>query len=165
MPNNIYSDLKNKLYFILYVQSMLEKIKEAVFAKYKKEDIYWIFLSVFDENNKMLMSNGVFYTDKVLDNILDTLYHWLVEKYKDISSIIVDLIIDTQEITDTTKINDISMVEYWLAVITGDKYWVLLPNTAWISNWIQALQLIKQKDQLEWNAQIIKFHTDRILIK
>ena len=89
---------------------MLEKIKEVVFAKYKKEDCKWVFLSVFDENNKLLMSNGAFYTDKVLDNILDTLYRGLVEKYKNAAYIIVDLITDEEEITDVSKINEISLL-------------------------------------------------------
>ena len=144
---------------------MLEKIKEVVFAKYKKEDCKWVFLSVFDENNKLLMSNGAFYTDKVLDNILDTLYRGLVEKYKNAAYIIVDLITDEEEITDVSKINEISLQEYWLAVIAGDKYWVMLPNTEWVANVTQAIQIIKQKDSLQWNAKIIKFHTDRILVK
>lgn len=144
---------------------MLEKIKNAIFAKYKKEDCKWVFLSVFDENDKLLMSNGAFYTDKVLDNILDTLYHWLVEKYKNISYIVVDIIIDEEEIVDVSKINEISLQEYWLAVIAGDKYWVILPDTAWVTDVTQALQLIKQKDSLQWNAKIVKFHTDRILVK
>lgn len=144
---------------------MLEKIKNAIFAKYKKEDCKWVFLSVFDENNKLLMSNGAFYTDKVLDNILDTLYHWLVEKYKNISYIVVDIIIDEEEIVDVSKINEISLQEFWLAVIAGDKYWVMLPDTAWVTDVTQALQLIKQKDSLQWNAKIVKFHTDRILVK
>ena len=144
---------------------MLEKIKEAVFAKYKKEDCKWVFISVFDENDKLLMSNGAFYTDKVLDNILDTLYHWLVEKYKNVAYIVVDIITDEEEIVDVSKINEISLQEFWLAVIAGDKYWVMLPDTAWVSNVTQALQLIKQKDSLQWNAKIVKFHTDRILVK
>ena len=144
---------------------MLEKIKEAIFAKYKKEDCKWVFLSVFDENNKLLMSSGAFYTDKVLDSLLDTLYHWLVEKYKNMSYIVIDIIIDEEEIADISKINEISLQEYWLAVITWDKYGVMLPNTAWVANVTQALQLIKQKDSLHWNAKIVKFHTDRLLVE
>lgn len=143
----------------------MEKIKNAVFAKYKKEDCKWVFLSVFDADDKLLMSNGVFYTDKVLDNILDTLYHWLVEKYRDISYIVVDVILDEEEIVDVSKINEIPLQEYWVAVIAGNKYWVMLPNTAWVTGAIQALQLIKQKDSLQWNAKIVKFHTDRILVR
>ena len=144
---------------------MIEKIKNAIFAKYKKEDCKWVFLSVFDENNKLLMSNWALYTDKVLDNILDTLYHGLVEKYKNVAYIVVDIITDKEEITDVSKINEISLQEYWLAVIAWDKYGVMLPNTAWVANVTQALQLIKQKDSLHWNAKIVKFHTDRLLVK
>ena len=144
---------------------MLEKIKNAIFAKYKKEDCKWVFLSVFDENNKLLMSNWALYTDKVLDNILDTLYHGLVEKYKNVAYIVVDIITDKEEITDVSKINEISLQEYWLAVIAWDKYGVMLPNTAWVANVTQALQLIKQKDSLHWNAKIVKFYTDRLLVK
>ena len=144
---------------------MLEKIKNAVFAKYKKEDCKWVFLSVFNADDKLLMSNGVFYTDKVLDNILDTLYHWLVEKYRNISYIVVDVILDEEEIVDVSKINEIPLQEYWVAVIAGNKYWVMLPDTAWVTGAIQALQLIKQKDSLQWNAKIVKFHTDRILVR
>ncbi len=143
----------------------MEKIKNAVFAKYKKEDCKWVFLSVFDADDKLLMSNGVFYTDKVLDNILDTLYHWLVEKYRNISYIVVDVILDEEEIVDVSKINEIPLQEYWVAVIAGNKYWVMLPDTAWVTGAIQALQLIKQKDSLQWNAKIVKFHTDRILVR
>ena len=41
----------------------------------------------------------------------------------------------------------------------------MLPNTEWVTNVTQAIQLIKQKDSLQWNAKIIKFHTDRILVE
>lgn len=154
-----------KKQFILYKVMMIEKIKSAVFAKYKKEDCKWVFMSVFDENNKLLMSNGAFYTDKVLDSLLDTLYHWLVENHKNVSHIVVDVITDEEEITDVSKINEIPLQEYWIAVIAGSKYWVMLPNTVWVTNTIQAIQLIKQKDNLEWNAKIVKFHTDRVLVQ
>ena len=100
-----------KKQFILYKVMMIEKIKSAVFAKYKKEDCKWVFMSVFDENNKLLMSNGAFYTDKVLDSLLDTLYHWLVENHKNVSHIVVDVITDEEEITDVSKINEIPLQE------------------------------------------------------
>lgn len=144
---------------------MLEKIKGAVFAKYKKEDIFWVFISAFDENNKLLMSNGCFYTDKVLDNILDTLYHGLFEKYKNISYLIVDIVINSQEILDVSKLNEVSLSDFGIAVVAWNKYWVMLPNTQWVTNSIQALQLIKQKDHLEWNVKILKFQTDRIFVQ
>jgi hypothetical protein len=36
----------------------------------------------------------------------------LVEKYKNISYIVVDIIIDEEEIVDVSKINEISLQEY-----------------------------------------------------
>jgi hypothetical protein len=144
---------------------MLEKIKEAVFAKYKKEDTYWIFLSVFDENNNLLMSNWALYTDKVLDSILDTLYHWLVEKHTNISYIVVDIVTKEEELTDWDNLNEIPLDKYWIALIAWWKYWATLPNTQWINNITDALKAIKQKNWLEWNAKIIKFQTDRITVQ
>ena len=72
---------------------------------------------------------------------------------------------DQEEILDVSKINEISLQEYWIAVIAGDQYGVVLPNTVWVTNVTQALQIAKQKDSLQWNAKLVKFHTDRILVK
>jgi len=143
---------------------MLEKIKNAIFTKYQKTDEKWIFLSVFDENNKLVMSNWSLYTDKVLDSILDTLYHGLVEKHKDISHIVIDIITNEEELTDWTKLNEIPLEKYWIALIAWSKYWAILPNTQWVNNIEDAIKLIKQKNWLEWNAKIIKFQTDRITV-
>ena len=143
---------------------MLEKIKKAVFEKYSQSDYRWVFLSVFDENKNLLMSNWALYTDKVLDSILDTLYHWLVEKYKNISYVVVDIITNEEELTWWDNLNDISLEKYGIALIAWWKHWAILPNTQWITDIQEALKLIKQKNWLEWNARIIKFQTDRITV-
>jgi hypothetical protein len=54
---------------------MLEKIKEIVFSKYSKTDIKGLFISVFDEKKILLMSNGLAYPDKPLEQLIDTLFH------------------------------------------------------------------------------------------
>lgn len=143
---------------------MLEKIKEIVFSKYSKTDIKGLFISVFDEKNTLLMSNGVAYPDKPLEQLIDTLFHWLVEKYTNIWHIVVDIITDIQEIIDLNEIPNISLQEYWLILSTQDKSGVLLPDTKWISTISQALKTIKEKNWLDWNAQITKFKTDRLSI-
>jgi len=143
---------------------MLEKIKEIVFSKYSKTDIKGLFISVFDEKKILLMSNGLAYPDKPLEQLIDTLFHWLVEKYTNIWHIVVDIITDIQEIIDLNEISNISLQEYWLILITQDKSGVLLPDTKWISNISQALKTIKEKNWLDWNAQITKFKTDRIFV-
>jgi len=143
---------------------MLEKIKEIVFSKYSKTDIKGLFISVFDEKKILLMSNGLAYPDKPLEQLIDTLFHWLVEKYTNIWHIVVDIITDIQEIIDLNEISNVSLQEYWLILITQDKSGVLLPDTKWISNISQALKTIKEKNWLDWNAQITKFKTDRIFV-
>lgn len=143
---------------------MLEKIKKAVFEKYSQSDYKWIFLSIFDQDNKLVMSNWCLYTDKVLDSIIDTLYHGLVEKHKNISHIVIDIVTKEEELTDWTKLNEIPLKDYWIALIAWWKYWAILPNTQWINDITEALKVIKQKNWLEWNAKIIKFQTDRITV-
>lgn len=144
---------------------MLEKIKNVIFSKYNRADSMWLFFSVFDTENKIQMSNGVLYTDKVLDNIIDTLYNWLVSKVKNISFVAVDLVVSCEELSDISKINDISLMEYGVALIAGSKYWAVLPNTAGITSFSDALKYMKEKNWLEWNAKIYIFKTDRIVIK
>lgn len=143
---------------------MLEKIKEIVFSKYSKTDIKGLFISVFDEKNDMLMSNGVAYTDKPLEQLIETLFHWLVEKHNNIGHIIVDIVTDIQKIIDLNEIPNISLQEYGLILSTKDKSGILLPDTKWIINISQALKTIKEKNWLDWNAQITKFKTDRFSV-
>ena len=143
---------------------MLEKIKKAIFSKYKKTDNKWLFISAFDDKNTLLMSNGVITSDKELEQLIDTIYHGLVEKHKNIANIIIDVVSKTQKVTDMKEIQSISLNEYGLVLTTWTKAWVLLPNTTGITNIAMALKTIKEKNWLEWNANITKFQTDRFSI-
>ncbi len=143
---------------------MLDKIKEAIFKKYKKTDNKWLFISAFDDKNTLLMSNGVVSSDKELEQLIDTIYHGLVEKHKDITNILVDVVSETQEVTDMKEIQSISLAEYWLVLTAWTKAWVLLPDTTGIINIATALKTIKEKNWLEWNANITKFKTDRFSV-
>jgi hypothetical protein len=71
---------------------------------------------------------------------------------------------ETQEVTDMKEIQSISLVEYWLILTAWTKTWVLLPDTTWIINMATALKTIKEKNWLEWNANITKFKTERFSI-
>ncbi len=143
---------------------MLDKIKESIFQKYKRDEIRWIFFSLFGEKGQLLMSNWVFYTDKSLDELIDTLYHGLIEKHKNISNIVIDMIQDYEEIENIKDIANISTKDFWLLLNTKNKSGILLPDTKWIENIQQAIAIIKKKNWLGWNAQIIKFTTDKFII-
>ncbi len=142
---------------------MLDKIKQAIFAKYQKTDNKWLFLSAFNQNNELLVSSGVVFSDKELEPLVETIYHWLIEKYKDISSIIIDVVTETETITDIKNIQNISLQDYGLILTAWTKSWVLLPDTAWMTDISSALKAIKQKNWLEWNTTFTKFKTDRFI--
>jgi len=54
---------------------MLEKIKKVVFSKYKKTDTNGIFFSALDKDNNLILSNGVVFSDKSLEQTIETIYH------------------------------------------------------------------------------------------
>ncbi len=143
---------------------MLEKIKEAVFKTYKKTDNLWLFISAFNDKNELLVSSGVISSDKELEQLIDTLYHGLIEKHKDITAAVIDVVTETAEVSDPKEIQNISLEEYGLLLITENKSWILLPNTEWVTDISTALKVIKEKNWLEWNAKITKFKTDRFAV-
>jgi hypothetical protein len=58
------------------------------------------------------MSNGVITSDKELEQLINTIYHGLVEKHTNIANILIDVVSETQEITDMKELQSISLTEY-----------------------------------------------------
>ena len=143
---------------------MLDKIKQAVFQKYKKTDNKWIFLSAISDKNELLVSSGTITSDKELENLIDTLYHGLIESYKNITHIIIDVVTDTKAVVNITDIKNIPLQQYGIVLMTENKSGILLPDTAGITDIGAALKIIKEKNWLEWNTNIIKFQTERFSI-
>jgi len=143
---------------------MLDKIKEIVFEKYGKLDDKWIFISVFWNDDKILLSTWVLFSNKSMEDTIDTIYHWLVEKIQWIKTVAVDVVIDTKEVFDVSELYGIGLNEWWIALITDKKSGVILPNTKWVLDFSQWIKLIKQKNWLEWNAKILIFKTDRLVV-
>lgn len=143
---------------------MLEKIKNAIFAKYPKTDCRWVFLSAFGQNNEILVSTWVMYPDKSLDDVLNTIYYGLIDKKPGLKTVAVDIVTQVREITDVAEIQTISVKDFGIAVVESMKSWVLLPNTKWVTDPMQWIQFIKQKNNLSGNAKILVFNTDRIVV-
>lgn len=143
---------------------MLEKIKELLSKKYKLEEIRWLFFSLFDDKNNLLMSNWVLETDKALWQLVELLFHGLVEKQLNAKKIVIDVITDYHEESDMQKILSISANENWICIVNNEtkKSGIILPNTAWILTTKDALIAIKSKYQISWNISIFVFKTDRI---
>ena len=143
---------------------MLEKIKNAIFAKYPKTDCRWVFLSAFGQNNEVLVSTWVLYPDKSLDDVLNTIYYWLIDKKPGLQTVVADIVTEVKEISDVAEIQTISVKDYGIAVVENMKSGVLLPNTKWVTDPMQWIQYVKQKNSLSWNAKILTFKTERFVI-
>ncbi len=145
---------------------MLEKLQTKLFEKYKKDEKRGLFISAFDAEKKLLVSNWVVNTDKPLEELSKKLYEGLVANQKTAKIIVLDVVKTINQETDVAKLSTYSLKEYWLCLIdTNDnKSWILLPDTEGIENFAQALKIIKEKNGLGGEVNIYVFTTERIAI-
>ena len=144
---------------------MTEKIKKEIEKYISLTDSKWIFLSWFDKEKNLIISSGVFSTDKNISTVIDMIYNGLLSIHKDISTIICDIVIDSKLETSIESINSINTQTHGICASTVDfsKSWVVLPKTLWINNANEALWYIKQKNNLSGNIVIYSFTTKRIV--
>lgn len=101
---------------------MLDAIKEAIYKKYKPEENRAIFLSLFDTNKNLLVSNGVITTDKTLDQIITILYNAIVAKHPETQTITADIVTETTLQNDVTTLLGISPTDNGVVILDkGDK--------------------------------------------
>lgn len=143
---------------------MLEKIKQVLFQKYPKTDLRWVFLSSFGEYNQILDSTWVVYADKSLEDILETIYHGVIEKRQWVKFVVLDVVTEYREIMDLSEMQNLSVKDYGVIVVEDNKSGAILPNTKWVTDLSQCIQLIESKNWLSWNAKIVVFKTDRIIV-
>jgi len=110
------------------------------------------------------MSNWVVYTDKALEELIDLLYQGLIKKHTNVGSIVADVVLETVELKTPQEIQTISPKDFWIVLSDWSKSGVLLPNTKWVNNIQEWLKLIKEKNDLWNNVQVVKFKTDRFVI-
>ena len=145
---------------------MLDLIKKQLASKYDLTQIMWVFLSSFDTQGAMISSNGSIQPNKPLDQLIDLLYHGLIEKEQNIKTIVVDVVTHIEKETDMQKLQVLELNTNGLCLVwEQNKSWIILPGTQWVTNIQQALQLVKEKYQLAGNATIYAFQTDRIVVE
>ncbi len=150
--------------FNYYNSSMLDKIKTKLLEFYHKEDKIWLFFSLFDLQNKLILSNGVLTTDKTLPELIEILYHSLLEKQTNPHILVIDVVKEIQAQPDIQKLITLSAKDYGIFVINRQTNvsGVVLPDTQWIPDIKSALATIKQKYGLSGNVEISTFTTRRI---
>ncbi len=144
---------------------MLEKIKNQLLSFYDKTDKLWLFFSLFDANNNLLVSNGVLATDKVLPELIDILYHAILEKFEQQTSVIViDVVKEIQLQANIQNLLTLSPKDHGIFMINRQSNisGVVLPNTEWVNDIKAALALLKSKYKLSGNVEISSFTTRRV---
>ena len=146
---------------------MLEEIKKLIYSKYKPDDKFWIFFSLFDGKWKLLISNWVLTTDKTLEDIINLLYNWMIKKEESKTEhIIIDVINEITEQKDIASFLQMDPKTNWVLLVETqwEKTWVILPNTKWVTSMKQAIAWIKSKYQLQWDVTISTFTVNELVL-
>lgn len=143
---------------------MLDRIKSKLFSFYDKNDKIGLFFSLYDNNNVLLISHGTLITDKSMNDLIDVLYHAIVEKETKTETIAIDIVREIQLKIDIANFMSLSPKEFWVFAVNKEtqKTGVVLPNIKGVEDMQTALALMKQKHGLSWNVEISTFTTRRI---
>jgi hypothetical protein len=88
---------------------MIDHIKEEIAKTYNLDTAKGIFMSVFDNQNNLILSNGVLKTDKPLDKVIEMIYHGLIEKHSETKKILCDIVITVDQKTTLEEMNNINL--------------------------------------------------------
>ena len=146
---------------------MLEEIKKLIYSKYKTDDKFWLFFSLFDEKWNLLISNWVITTDKTLDEMINLLYNWILKKQESKTKhIIIDIVNEITEQKDINIFLNMDPKTNWviLSEASWEKTWIMLPNTKWVTSMKQAIAWIKSKYQLQGDAVISTFTVNELIL-
>ena len=144
---------------------MLEQIKALLFPKYQPTEKRWLFLSAFTPEWALISSNGTIDPEKPLEELVELLYHGIIEKEANVQHLAIDVVTEIQQESTVEQLQALNLQEFWLCLVGEEgKSGAILPNTLWVTTVQQALTLVKEKYQLAGNATIYGFRTERIVI-
>lgn len=146
---------------------MIKQVKEVVFKQFNPEEVKGVFLSGFDTNHALVVSQGVLHTDKPLREVLDNVYNaHIADRLKEISYIVVDIVSEIIAVKNPEDIFAMSPEEFGFAVIDteDDVSGVLLPNTSGVADSKSALYSLKQKYWIHGQVEMYVFRTERVVV-
>ncbi len=144
---------------------MLEKIKKVLFESYGSEEEKGIFLSWYDDQQDLIISQWVVSSDMPLHELLDTIYTEIESEMWDIIYVAVDIVSEIIQLSDSADILTKDPQEFGFAVIgENDTSWVILPGVAGVADAKHALYHVKKKYAIEWNVEVFVFRTERLVV-
>lgn len=144
---------------------MLEKIKKVLFESYGSEEEKGIFLSGYDDQQDLIISQWVLTSDLPLHELLDTIYEEIKSEIDNIVYVAVDIVSDIIQLEDSEDILHKDPQEFGFALVWEDDLsGVILPGVAGVADAKHALYHVKKKYGIEWNAEVFVFRTDRLVV-
>ncbi len=144
---------------------MLDKLKKVLFESYGSDEVKWVFLSAFDKNQELIISQWVLTSDIPLHELLDSLYEEIVSEEKNFIYVSIDIVSEIIQLESTEDILSKDPEEFWFALVDdADASGVILPGVVWVADAKHALYHVKKKYWIEWNVEVFVFRTERILV-
>ncbi len=144
---------------------MLDKIKKVLFETYWSEEQKWLFLSWFDDQQELIVSQWVISSDAPLHELVENIYDELKENIGDIVYVVCDVVSEVMQLETSKDILWKDPQEYWFALIwENDSSGVILPGVAWVADAKHALYHIKKKYDIHGQWEVFVFRTDRIVV-
>jgi len=144
---------------------MLDKIKKVLFESYGSDEEKWIFLSGYDDQQDLIISQWVLTSDLPVHELLDTIYEEIQSEIQDVIYVAIDIVSDIVQLEDSEDILHKDPQEFGFALVwEDDMSGVILPGVAWVADAKHALYHVKKKYGIEWNAEVFVFRTERLVV-
>ena len=145
-----------------------DNIKNKLKDKINLQENWWVALNWFDENDKLLFSKWIIFSDEKRSINLKKLFDDFVLPNKKVKILVIDFIENIKEIKSANEIKNLNLLEDWLFLwdIKNDNWSFILPNTKWVNNFTTWLKAIKEKVQFSSNnVNVFTFKTKRFTIE
>ncbi len=146
---------------------MLDRCKEVLFKTYNAEEKKWLFLSGFDENKKLIISQWIVDTDMPLRESIEQVYNKEIAPIlPKLRYIVMDVVNEIISFPDAQKLLALDPKVYWIVIedLEDDNIGIILPNIAWVTDMKQVLFDLKKKYWINGKAAISWFTTTRIVV-
>jgi len=144
----------------------LEKIQERIKTSFDLNNKNGLVISWFKDKN-LIFENWIIFTEESIDDNLKKLYEKFIKDNKKINILVIDMIKNINEISSVEELQKIDLLNEWIFIWDekSDAGSFILPNTNWIKNIKQVIDIIKQKVEFSSkNVNIYKFTTKRFVI-
>lgn len=146
---------------------MIQGILKTIYTKYQASDANGVFLSWYDKNGKLLISEWILEPDTSIETTTTLLYDTYIKPLTKIDLVTIDIVKNIIEQKEYTVVLGMDPIDYGVIIkmINQEKEWygVILPNTAEIVDMAHAIYAIKMKYNLTGDVILYSFQTDRFV--